>query len=105
MALNIFPDQQNNGVFHTHAFLEDVPIQISAEIARKRINFGELLNLKKGSTLEFSKLVGEPVDLMIVDPNFDNSSIAARGEIVVVNERYGIRITALARPEDKADTD
>jgi len=49
--------------------------------------------------------VGEPVDLMIVDPNFDNSSIAARGEIVVVNERYGIRITALARPEDKADTD
>ena len=50
-------------------------------------------------------LVGEPVDLMIVDPNFDNSSIAARGEIVVVNERYGIRITALARPEDKADLD
>ena len=42
---------------------------------------------------------------MIVDPHFDNSSIAARGEIVVVNERYGIRITALARPEDKADTD
>ena len=105
MALNIFPDQQNHGVFHTHAFLEDVPIQISAEIARKRINFGELLKLNKGSTLEFSKLVGEPVDLMIVDPNFDNSSIAARGEIVVVNERYGIRITALARPEDKADTD
>lgn len=105
MALNIFPGQQNDGVFHTHTFLEDVPIQISAEIARKRINFGELLKLKKGSTLEFSKLVGEPVDLMIVDPNFDNSSIAARGEIVVVNERYGIRITALARPEDKADTD
>ena len=105
MALNIFPDQQNDGVFHTHAFLEDVPIQISAEIARKRINFGDLLKLKKGSTLEFSKLVGEPVDLMIVDPNFDNSSIAARGEIAMVNERYGIRITALARPEDKADLD
>ena len=105
MALNIFPDQQNDGVFHTHAFLEDVPIQLSAEIARKRINFGDLLKLKKGSTLEFSKLVGEPIDLMIVDPNFDNSAIAARGEIVVVNERYGLRITALARPEDKADLD
>ena len=100
MALNIFPDQQNDGVLHTHAFLEDVPIQLSAEIARKRINFGDLLKLKKGSTL-----VGEPIDLMIVDPNFDNSAIAARGEIVVVNERYGLRITALARPEDKADLD
>ena len=105
MALNIFPDQQNDGVLHTHAFLEDVPIQLSAEIARKRINFGDLLKLKKGSTLEFSKLVSEPIDLMIVDPNFDNSAIAARGEIVVVNERYGLRITALARSEDKADLD
>jgi len=82
--------------------MEDVPVVLSAEVARKRITFGELLQIKKGQTLVFDKIVGEPVDVMIVDSeSVKHEMPTAYGEIVVINKRYGLRITAVARPETK----
>ena len=54
-----------------------------------------VLNLKKGSMVVFEKIVGEPMDIVVGD------QLMARGEIVVVNERYGVRISEVTRPDEK----
>ena len=54
-----------------------------------------ILNLKKGNLVVFEKIVGEPMDIVVGD------RLMARGEIVVVNERYGVRISEVTRPEEK----
>jgi flagellar motor switch protein FliN/FliY len=55
----------------------------------------DILALKKGSVIEFMKVVGEPMDVVV------NERLMARGEVVVVNERYGIRISEVTRPDEK----
>ena len=55
----------------------------------------DILNLKKGNIVAFEKIVGEPMDVVVGD------RLMARGEIVVVNERYGVRISEVTRPEEK----
>jgi len=82
-------------VFHTTKFLEDVPIIMRVEIGRADKNIAEILNLKKGSVVEFFKTVGEPMDVVVAD------RLMARGEVVVVNERYGVRISEVTRADEK----
>ena len=72
-------------VYHNHKFVEDVPMLMSVEIGRTEMNLKDILNLKKGSVVEFPKVVGE----------------MARGEVVVVNENYGVRISEVTRPDEK----
>jgi len=55
----------------------------------------KILNLKKGNLVVFEKIVGEPMDIVV------GNRLMARGEIVVVNERYGVRISEVTRPEEK----
>ena len=76
-------------------FIEDVPLLIIAEIGRTQISVQKVLNLKKGNLLEFNKIVGEPMDVVV------GGRLMARGEIVVVNERYGVRISEVTRPDEK----
>ena len=90
-----FDNNENDEALHTIKFLEDVPLLIIAEIGRTEINVQNVLNLKKGNLVVFDKIVGEPMDIVVGD------RLMARGEIVVVNERYGVRISEVTRPEEK----
>ena len=80
---------------HSIKFIEDVPLMMIVEIGRTEMEVQDILNLKKGNLVVFEKIVGEPMDIVVGD------RLMARGEIVVVNERYGVRISEVTRPEEK----
>ncbi|MCB0405746.1 MAG: flagellar motor switch protein FliN [Bdellovibrionales bacterium] len=69
------------------AQIMDIPLKVSVELGRARMLVQDLLDLHKGSVLELNKLAGEPLEVLI------NDKIVARGEVVVVNEKFGIRLT------------
>ena len=75
--------------------LLDVPLEIKAELGRARIKIRKLLNLVPGSTIKLIKLEGEPVDILV------NDTLIARGEVVVQNEKYGIRVTEITSRMDR----
>lgn len=68
-------------------FILDVPLELHAELGRSRVTIHELLQLKVGAILEMNKLAGEPLDVFL------NSNLVARGEAVIINEKYGVRLT------------
>ena len=73
----------------------DVPITIAMEIGRTRINIRNLLQLNQGSVVELDRLAGEPMDVLV------NGTLIAQGEVVVVNEKFGIRLTDVVSPADR----
>jgi flagellar motor switch protein FliN/FliY len=75
--------------------LLDIPLQITVELGRARIQIQELLSLGPGSTVTLSKLEGEPVDILA------NDKLIARGEVVLQNKKYGIRITEISSRMDR----
>ena len=90
-----FDTENDDTIYHSAKFIEDVPLLIIAEIGRTQISVQKVLNLKKGNLVEFNKIVGEPMDVVV------GGRLMARGEIVVVNERYGVRISEVTRPDEK----
>ena len=90
-----FNAEDDDAIYHSSKFIEDVPLLIIAEIGRTQISVQKVLNLKKGNLVEFNKIVGEPMDVVV------GGRLMARGEIVVVNERYGVRISEVTRPDEK----
>ncbi len=82
-------------IYHTIEFLADVQMLLNVEIGRTEMSIRDILNLKEGSVIPFTKIVGEPMDVII------GERLMARGEVVVVNERYGIRISEVTRPDEK----
>ena len=92
---DLLNERSYDEVYHTTKFIEDVPLMMSVEIGRSELTVREVLALKKGSLIEFTKVVGEPMDVIIAD------RLMARGEVVVVNERYGVRISEVTRPDEK----
>ncbi len=86
---------EDEEIFHSVKFIEDVPLIVIVEIGRTVMEVQNVLNLKKGSMVVFEKIVGEPMDIIVGD------QLMARGEIVVVNERYGVRISEVTRPDEK----
>lgn len=76
-------------------FLLDVPLEIRVELGRTKIQIGELLKLGRGSVVELEKLTEEPVDVFI------NQKLMAHGEVVVVNDRFGIRLTTIVSPGER----
>ena len=90
-----FDAENDEAIYHSTKFVEDVPLLIIAEIGRTQISVQKVLNLKKGNLVEFNKIVGEPMDVVV------GGRLMARGEIVVVNERYGVRISEVTRPDEK----
>jgi len=73
-----------------HARLDsilDIPVTISMEVGRSKINIRNLLQLNQGSVVELERLAGEPLDVMV------NGTLIAHGEVVVVNDKFGIRLT------------
>jgi len=73
----------------------DIPVTLSMEIGRTRINIRNLLQLNQGSVVELDRLAGEPLDVRV------NGTLIAHGEVVVVNEKYGIRLTDVISPAER----
>ncbi len=73
----------------------DIPVTISMEIGRTKINIRNLLQLNQGSVVELDRLAGEPLDVLV------NGTLIAHGEVVVVNEKYGIRLTDVISPAER----
>jgi len=90
-----FGAEEDEEIFHSVKFIEDVPLIVIVEIGRTVMEVQNVLNLKKGGMLVFEKIVGEPMDIVV------GEQLMARGEIVVVNERYGVRISEVTRPDEK----
>jgi flagellar motor switch protein FliN/FliY len=76
-------------------FLLDVPLQVTVELGRTRMRIADLLKLTRGSVVELEKLAGEPLDLRV------NGQLVARGEAVIVNDKYGVRLTDVLSPGDR----
>jgi flagellar motor switch protein FliN/FliY len=68
-------------------FILDIPLEVSVELGRTKMLINELLQLGQGSVIELNKLAGEPLEILI------NRKLVARGEAVVVNEKFGVRLT------------
>ena len=90
-----FGAEEDEEIFHSVKFIADVPLIVIVEIGRTVMEVQNVLNLKKGSMVVFEKIVGEPMDIVV------GGQLMARGEIVVVNERYGVRISEVTRPDEK----
>ncbi len=73
----------------------DVPVTISMEIGRTRINIRNLLQLNQGSVVELDRFAGEPMDVLV------NGTLIAHGEVVVVNDKFGIRLTDVISPSER----
>ncbi|RDH87196.1 MAG: flagellar motor switch protein FliN [endosymbiont of Escarpia spicata] len=73
----------------------DVPVVISMEIGRTKINIRNLLQLNQGSVVELDRLAGEPMDVLV------NGTLIAQGEVVVVNEKFGLRLTDIISPSER----
>jgi flagellar motor switch protein FliN len=79
---------------HKIDFVHDVPLRLSVEIGQTSMSVRDILALNLGKVVEFTKVVGEPMDITV------SGRLMARGEIVVVNERYGVRISEVTRPDE-----
>lgn len=73
-------------------FLNDVTLEVIVELGRTDLSIERLLRLKKGSVITIDKLSGEPLDVRV------NGKLAARGEAVIVNEKFGVRVTQVVTP-------
>ena len=73
----------------------DIPVTISMEIGRTSISIRNLLQLNQGSVVELDRLAGEPMDVLV------NGTLVAHGEVVVVNEKFGIRLTDVISPAER----
>ena len=85
MPLTPEPPSVDHG--HGIELLMDVALEVSVELGRSHMSIGEILALRTGSVIELDKLAGEPVDVSV------NGTLIARGEVVVVDEKFGVRIT------------
>jgi flagellar motor switch protein FliN len=75
--------------------LLDISVEIAAEIGRTKMPIGQLLSLTKGSIIELNKIAGESIDIYV------NEKLLGKGEIVVVNERLGVRILEIITPKER----
>ena len=73
----------------------DIPVTIAMEIGRTQLSIRNLLQLNQGSIVELDRLAGEPMDVLV------NGTLVAHGEVVVVNEKFGIRLTDVISPADR----
>ncbi|MEO5666605.1 MAG: flagellar motor switch protein FliN [Bdellovibrionota bacterium] len=75
----------------------DIPLKVSVELGRTKMLVNDLLQLGQGSVIELSKLAGEPLEVLV------NEKLVARGEVVVVNEKFGIRLTDIISPIERIE--
>jgi len=78
-------------------FLLDIPLEVSIVLGRTRMLIDQLLKLSQGSVIELSKYAGETLEILA------NQKVIAKGEVVVVNEKYGIRLTEIVSPMERVE--
>ncbi len=92
------PLQADEVISHDEVNLDvilEIPVTLSMEIGRTEISIRNLLQLNQGSVIELDRLAGEPMDVMV------NGTLVAHGEVVVVNEKFGIRLTDIISPQER----
>ncbi len=78
-------------------FILDIPLKVTAELGRTKIAIRDILALAQGSVIELAKFAGEPLEVLV------NDKLIARGEVVVVNEKFGIRLTDIISPVERIE--
>jgi flagellar motor switch protein FliN/FliY len=97
---DITTDQSDNtssaekGQIHPDV-LQNIPVTLTIEVGRATIKIRDLMRLTQGSVVELDRIAGEPLDLLV------NNTVVAQGEVVLVNERYGIRLTRVVPPSER----
>ena len=76
-------------------FILDIPLEISVELGRTKIPISDLLQLGQGSVIELAKMTGEPLEILV------NQKLVARGEVVVINDKFGVRLTDIISPAER----
>lgn len=85
----------SSGSMRDLEMIMDIPVKLTVELGRTRITIKQLLELAQGSVVELEGLAGEPMDILI------NGYLIAQGEVVVVDDKYGIRITEIITPSER----
>lgn len=88
-------ERQKSSDAHDLEFILDIPLELSVELGRCKMLVNDLLQLGQGSIVELNKLAGEPLEIFI------NRKLVARGEVVVVNEKFGVRLTDIITPMER----
>ena len=95
----VFKDFSNKGTKNETPndidFILDIPVQLTVELGRTKIAIKNLLQLAQGSVVELDGLAGEPMDVLV------NGCLIAQGEVVVVNDKFGIRLTDIITPSER----
>jgi flagellar motor switch protein FliN len=84
-----------NGAGNDISMILDIPVQLTVELGRTRIPIKNILQLAQGSVVELETLAGEPMDVLV------NGFLIAQGEVVVVNDKFGIRLTDIVTPSER----
>jgi len=92
---DIEPGLQENGDSQNMDFLLDIPLEITVALGKANITIGDLLKLSPGSVVELDKLTNQPLEIFI------NKKLMAEGEVVVVNDYFGIRLINIVSPGDR----
>lgn len=96
-ASRLFP-RLSGGAHGAHNDIDmilDIPVQLTVELGRTRIPIKHILQLAQGSVIELDALAGEPMDVLV------NGCLIAQGEVVVVNDKFGIRLTDIVTPNER----
>jgi flagellar motor switch protein FliN/FliY len=83
------------GAQHDIDLILDIPVQLSVELGRTRIPIKQILSLAQGSVIELEGMAGEPLDVLV------NGCLIAQGEVVVVNDKFGVRLTDIVTPSER----
>ena len=88
-------DAASSGENKSLDLILDIPLTVTVELGRNKMLINDLLQLGQGSVIELKKLVGEPLEVLV------NQKLVARGEVVVVNEKFGVRLTDIVSPMER----
>lgn len=83
------------GAKMNHEVIENIPVNLAIEVGRASLKIRDLMRLTQGSVVELDRLAGEPLDIVV------NDTVVAQGEVVLVNDRYGVRLTQVVSAADR----
>lgn len=89
--------QKPKGHVQSLDFILDIPLKLTVELGRSKMTIRDILQLAQGSVVELSKFAGEPLEVLV------NDKLIARGEVVVVNEKFGVRLTDIISPVERIE--
>ena len=93
--LKLHVNKEKNQTEHSLDAILDIPLKVAVELGRTKILVQDLLKLHKGSVIELSKLAGESLEVLV------NEKVVAKGEVIVLNEKFGIRLTDIVSPAQR----